>query len=267
MSGQFDKPILPARATGVAIFTSTSGKTGRTMHARLTSGERNKIEKEIGVLYAKLHESANCSDQRIIELERLLEQQKSQLADAKSEMAKAAQQQKDIEKQLAAAKDELNVRATDIKVQGLEISSLKKEIEGLQGQMGDAQAEARKLQDSLNATAKELDQARADGAAGEREMAMLRATISEYESTDRELRERIVTLEKMLVKERQRVGQDLMARILELESMLDVERRKVEDLPEIPEIAEVKMTTRKVVKAANAESVATTKKNLAKKMG
>ena len=84
---------------------------------------------------------------------------------------------------------------------------------------------------------------------------------------EKELRERIVILEKMLVKERQRAGQDLMGRILELESMLDVERRKVDDLPEMPEIAEVKMTTRKVVKAANAESVATTKKNLAKKMG
>lgn len=237
------------------------------MHARLTSGERNKIEKEIGVLYAKLHEAANCTDARIIELERQLEQYKSQLADAKSDIAKATQLQKDTEKQLVAAKDELNVRATDIKVQGLEIASLKKDIEGLQAQLAEAVAESRKTQEQLNATAKELDKARAGGADNQREIDALRKTISEFESTDRELRERIVVLEKMLVKERQRAGQDLMGRILELESMLDVERRKVDDLPEMPEIAEVKMTTRKVVKAANAESVATTKKNLAKKMG
>lgn len=235
------------------------------MHARLTAGERQKIETDIGSLVGKLSEAIGCGDNRIAELERMLEQQKAKLDDAGKEIAQAAQQQKDLEKQLAGARDEINTKGTDLKVLGMEINSLKKDCDGLQNQLGDSVAEGKQLAQQLADTSKQLDKATAHGDSADREIAGLRQSLAEFESTDKELRERIVALEKMLVKERQRAGQDLMARILELEAMLDVERRKVEDLPEIPEVAQV--TLSKKASAANAESVVTTKKNLAKKMG
>jgi len=233
------------------------------MHARLSTGERQKIEKDIGSLVSKLSEAIGCGDNKIAEPERMLEQQKAKLDDANKEIARAAQQNKDVEKQLADARDDINTKATDIKVLGLEISSLKKDCDGLQAQLGEAVADGKQLQQQLADTGKQLDSTREQVAAGDREIAGLKQTVSEFESSDRELRQRIATLEKMLVTERQRAGKDLMARILELEAMLDVERRKVEDLPEFPEIAQVQMTS----KSANSESVVNTKKNLAKKVG
>ena len=91
----------------------------------------------------------------------------------------------------------------------------------------------------------------------------MRETISEFESVDNELRDRIAELERLLVVERQKAGQELMSRILELESLLEVERRRVAEMPEISEIAQIDVKKM----AANSKNVKETKKKLARKLG
>lgn len=233
------------------------------MHARLTGSERQKIEKDIGSLVSSLSEAVSCGDQRIIQLEKQLEQNKKELADATQAAASAAQQNKDLQAQVVAQKDELGARNADISVLNLEIKSLTKDGEALQRQLAAAVAENQKLQDKLEAMTREKDQASNAGAEFEREITSLMSTITEYESADAELRARIAELEQLLIVERRKSGQELMARILELEAMLNAERQRVQDIPELSEIT--KIDTK--VRAANSKSVTQTKHTLAKKMG
>lgn len=231
------------------------------MHARLTVNQRHKIEKDIATLVASLSEAVSCGDNRISELEKLLESEKSALADAKVEMTRTAQANKDLEARLAAARDEMNTRDTDLKVQRLEMKNLAGENKELQKRLGNTDAEIKKLQDQLAAAKADADAGRRDADSQKGEMQELLEIITTFESSDAELRDRIISLEKALVTERQRAGQELMSRILELESMLEVERRRVEDLPEMTTMATIHTSA----KAAN--SVTKTKRTLNKKMG
>jgi len=98
------------------------------------------------------------------------------------------------------------------------------------------------LEQSLEAEKSALTDANAELDRIRDENQELKSVLSDFEITDAELRERIITLEQSLVTERQRAGQELMSRILELESMLEVERRRVEDMPEMTSMTTV--TTR-----------------------
>ena len=233
------------------------------MHARLTGSERQKIEKDISSLVSNLSEAVNCGDQRIIQLEKQLEQMKKELADASGAAASAAQQVKELQDQVVAQKDELGARNADISVLKLEIKSLTKDGEALQRQLSASGAENQSLRDKLEAMTREKDKASSDGAEFEREIASLINSINDYESADAELRARVAELEQLLIVERRKSGQDLMARILELEAMLNAERQRVQDIPELSEIT--KIDTK--VRAANSKSVNQTKQTLAKKMG
>jgi len=234
---------------------------GTNMHARLTVNQRHKIEKEIATLVASLSEAVSCGDNRISELEKQLEAGKSALADAKVELTRTAQANKDLEARLAAARDELATRDTDLKVQRLEMKNLAGENKDLQKRLSGTDAEIKKLQDQLAAAKADAEAKQRDSESQKRETEELLEIITTFESSDAELRDRIISLEKALVTERQRAGQELMSRILELESMLEVERRRVEDLPEMTTMATIHTSA----KAAN--SVTRTKRKLNKKTG
>ncbi len=233
------------------------------MHARLTGSERQKIEKDIASLVSNLSEAVNCGDQRIAQLEKQLEQVKKELADAASAAASAAAHNKELQAQVVSQKDELASRNSEISVLKLEIKSLTKDSDGLQRHLAASSDENQKLRDKLEAMTREKDQANRAGAEFEREISSLTTTISEYESVDAELRDRIAELEQLLIVERRKSGQELMSRILELEAMLNAERLRVQDIPELSELT--KIDTK--VKAANSKSVTQTKQTLAKKMG
>ena len=231
------------------------------MHARLTVNQRHKIEKDIATLVASLSESISCGDGRISELEKLLEESKTALADAKVELTRAEQENKDLENRYADSKEELNTRDTDLKLQGLEIKNLNSENLDLQKRLGDMEDQIKRLEELLAAAKADAEAGRRDGESQRSELLELQEIITTYEINDGELRERIISLEKALVTERQRAGQELMSRILELESMLEVERRRVEDMPEMTTMATIHTSA----KAAN--SVTKTKRTLNKKIG
>jgi len=117
----------------------------------VTVNQRHKIEKEIATLVASLSEAVSCGDNRISELEKQLESGKSALADAKVELTRTAQANKDLEARLAAARDELATRDTDLKVQRLEMKNLTGENKDLQKRLNGTDAEIKKLQDQLAA--------------------------------------------------------------------------------------------------------------------
>ena len=231
------------------------------MHERLTVNQRHKIEKDIAALVASLSEAVSCGDNRISELEKLLESSKSDVADAKVELTRVNKANKELETRASAARDELNTRDTDLKVQRLELKNLGAENQELQKRLSGTDAEIRSLSDQLAAAIKDGESGQRDMAAKQLEIAEMMEIITTFETTDAELRERIISLEKALVTERQRAGQELMSRILELESMLDVERRRVEELPEMTSIATIHTSG----KAAN--TVTKSKRRLNKKIG
>lgn len=233
------------------------------MHARLTSSERVKIEKDIASLVHDLSEAISCGDNRIAQLEKQLEQQKNELAAASAAASDSAAQVKDLQAQVVALKDDLGARNADISVLNLEIKSLNKDNEALQKQLAAKDADNQRLKDKLEAMTREKDQAAAAGADFEREISSLRSMLTEYEVTDSELRARIEELEQLLIIERRKSGQELMSRILELEAMLSAERARAQEMPDLAEIT--KIDTK--VKAANSKSVTKTKQSLAKKMG
>ncbi len=233
------------------------------MHARLTGSERQKIEKDITSLVSNLSEAVICGDQQIIQLEKMLEEHKKQLAGATKAAETAAQDNKALQAQVVAQKDELGARNADISVLNLEIKSLTKDGEALQRQLASSVAENKKQQEKLDAMTQERDQAANAGAESEREITSLTTTVTEYEKVDVELRARIAELEQLLIVERRKSGQELMARILELEAMLNAERMRVQDIPELSEITKIDTKAR----AANSsQSVTQTKHTLAKKM-
>lgn len=233
------------------------------MHARLTSSERQKIEKDIGSLVHNLSEAISCADNRIAELEKLLDGQKKELAAANAAATSSAAQIKELQAQVAAQKDELGARNADISVLKLEVKSLTKDNEALQKQLAASAGENQRLQDKVEALTREKDQAASAGAEFEREISSLVTTLSEYESTDAQLRARIEELEQLLIVERRKSGQELMSRILELEAMLSAERARVQDMPDLGEMTKIDSK----VKAANNKSVTQTKQKLARKMG
>lgn len=233
------------------------------MHARLTNSERQKIEKDIGGLVHSLNEAIGCGENQIAQLEKLLEQTKKELAAAAASASDSAGQIKDLQAQVAALKDELGARNADISVLKLEVKSLTKDNESLQKQLAGNADENQRLRDKLEAVTREKDQAASAGADFEREISSLITTITEFESTDAELRARIEELEQLLIVERRKSGQELMSRILELEAMLSAERARVQDMPDLGEITKIDNK----VKAANSKSVSQTKQKLAKKMG
>ena len=143
------------------------------------------------------------------------------------------------------------------------MKSLTKDNESLQKQLAGNADENQRLRDKLEAANREKDQAAAAGADFEREITSLMTTITEFESTDAELRARIEELEQLLIVERRKSGQELMSRILELEAMLSAERARVQEIPDLAEITKIDNK----VKAANSKSVTQTKQKLAKKMG
>ena len=233
------------------------------MHARLTNSERQKIEKDIGSLVHSLNEAIGCGENQIAQLEKLLDQTKKELAAAAASASDSAGQIKDLQAQVAALKDELGARNADISVLKLEVKSLTKDNESLQKQLAGNADENQRLRDKLEAVTREKDQAASAGADFEREISSLITTITEFESTDAELRARIEELEQLLIVERRKSGQELMSRILELEAMLSAERARVQDMPDLGEITKIDNK----VKAANSKSVSQTKQKLAKKMG
>ena len=233
------------------------------MHARLTNSERQKIEKDIGSLVHGLNEAIGCGENQIAQLEKQLEQAKKELAAASAAASDSAAQVKDLQAQIVALKDELGARNADISVLKLEVKSLTKDNESLQKQLAGNADENQRLRDKLEATNREKDQAVAAGADFEREITSLMSTITEFESTDAELRARIEELEQLVIIERRKSGQELMSRILELEAMLSAERARVQEIPDLAEITKIDNK----VKAANSKSVTQTKQKLAKKMG
>ncbi len=233
------------------------------MHARLTNSERQKIEKDIGSLVHNLNEAIGCGENQIAQLEKQLEQTRKELAAAAASASDSAGQVKDLQAQIAALKDELGARNADISVLKLEVKSLTKDNESLQKQLAGNADENQRLRDKLEAVTREKDQAASAGADFEREITSLMTTITEFESTDAELRARIEELEQLLIIERRKSGQELMSRILELEAMLSAERARVQDIPDLAEITKIDNK----VKAANSKSVSQTKQKLAKKMG
>ncbi len=233
------------------------------MHARLTNSERQKIEKDISSLVHNLNEAIGCGENQIAQLEKQLEQTRKELAAAAASASDSAGQVKDLQAQIAALKDELGARNADISVLKLEVKSLTKDNESLQKQLAGNADENQRLRDKLEAVTREKDQAASAGADFEREITSLMTTITEFESTDAELRARIEELEQLLIIERRKSGQELMSRILELEAMLSAERARVQDIPDLAEITKIDNK----VKAANSKSVSQTKQKLAKKMG
>jgi len=157
------------------------------MHARLTVSERQKIEKDIAAQVSKLSEAVTCGDQRIKELEGLLEQQNKELAKAAADAGTSADRVRELESSVAALKDELNSRNADISVLKLEIKSLTKEGDAL----NETIAEYGSTDEQLRARIEELEQ-------------ML---IVERRKTGQELMSRILELEAMLSVERQRVAE------------------------------------------------------------
>ena len=233
------------------------------MHARLTNSERQKIEKDISSLVHNLNEAIGCGENQIAQLEKQLEQTRKELAAAAASASDSAGQVKDLQAQIAALKDELGARNADISVLKLEVKSLTKDNESLQKQLAGNADENQRLRDKLEAVTREKDQAASAGADFEREITSLMTTITEFESTDAELRARIEELEQLLIIERRKSGQELMSRILELEAMLSAERARVQDIPDLAEITKIDNK----IKAANSKSVSQTKQKLAKKMG
>ncbi len=233
------------------------------MHARLTSSERQKIEKDIASLVHNLGEAISCGENRISQLEKMLEQQKSELDAASAAASESAAQVKELQAQVVSLKDELGARNADISVLKLEIKSLTKDNESLQKQLAAKEDEAQRTKDKLEALQREKDQADSAGADFEREISSLRSLITEFEVSDADMRARIEELEQLLIIERRKSGQELMSRILELEAMLSAERARAQEMPDLAEIT--KIDTK--VKAANSKSVTQTKKTLAKKMG
>ena len=151
------------------------------MHARLTSSERQKIEKDIASLVHNLSEAVSCGENQIAQLEKQLEQQKKELASATAAANDSAAQVKELQAQMVSMKDDLGARNADISVLKLEIKSLTKDNESLQKQLGAKDGENQRLKDKLEAMTREKDQAASAGAEFEREINSLRTTITEFE--------------------------------------------------------------------------------------
>ncbi len=160
---------------------------------------------------------------------------RQKLADSERATTAAADRATDVQRQLA---DLEKAMARDSEAQDEARAELEKEIAGLQAE--------------LNLKTEQLADATSKGAG-------LGEQLADYQSLEAELRARISKLETLLSEERRMAGQSLLARIVELESMLEAERQKAEELPEIPEVTDVKV--RAQINRSSAVNAARLKKS------
>jgi chromosome segregation ATPase len=160
---------------------------------------------------------------------------RQKLADAERANAAATDRANDVQRQLA---DLEKAMAREGEAQDEARAQLEKEIAGLQAELN------QKSEQLADATSKGAD---------------LGEQLADYQSLEAELRARISKLEMLLSEERRMAGQSLLARIVELESMLEAERQKAEELPEIPEVSDVKV--RAQINRSSAVNAARLKKS------